>query len=127
VPVNGPCAAAALDAWFAHHRAEEGAPLFRSFSSRGELRDVRIDGRVVADVVKRLFRDASASPSEVENIAAHSLRRGFVTSADMAGATTATTPKIMHITGHRDVIRGGPSYSRPKSASPKRRSATRMQ
>jgi integrase len=82
---------------------------------------VRIDGRVVAEVVKRLFRDAGSAESEVEEdrrpqpapgvrdvgrygrgdhrIGAHSLRRGFVTSAYMAGATTA---QIMDVTGHRD-------------------------
>jgi hypothetical protein len=80
----------ALDAWLSVRKQKKG-PLFRSFSPRGELREVRIDGRVVAAVVKRLFRDLGASESEVGNIAAHSLRRGFVTSADMAGATTAHT------------------------------------
>jgi restriction system protein len=64
------------------------------------LRAVRIDGRVVmTEVVKRLFRQAGSSKSEVANIAAHGLRRGFVTSADVAGATTA---QIMDATGHRD-------------------------
>jgi integrase len=95
---NGPCAVAALDAWLAILEQKKG-PLFRSFSPRGKLRDVRIDGRVVAKVVKRLFHDAGSSPGEIANIAAHSLRRGFVTSADMAGATTA---QIMDVTGHRD-------------------------
>jgi hypothetical protein len=33
-------------------------PLFRSFSPRGELRETRIEGRLVAEVVKRLFRSA---------------------------------------------------------------------
>jgi hypothetical protein len=33
------------------------------------------DGRIGAEVVKRLFRDADASPSEVGNSAAHRLRR----------------------------------------------------
>jgi integrase len=95
---NGPCAVAALEAWLATLQQKKG-PLFRSFSPRGELRDVRIDGRVVTEVLKRLFRQAGSSPREVANIAAHSLRRGFVTSADMAGATTA---QIMDVTGHRD-------------------------
>jgi hypothetical protein len=79
---NGPCAVAALDAWLAVLEQKKG-PLFRLFSPRREMRDVRIDGRVVAEVVKRLFRDAGFSPSDVEKIAAHSLRRGFVTSADI--------------------------------------------
>jgi integrase len=53
----------------------------------------------VAEAVKRLFRDAGAEPSDVDAIGAHSLRRGFATSADMAGATTT---QIMDVTGHRD-------------------------
>jgi len=64
------------------------------------MRETRIEGRrLVAEVVKRLFRDAAASASDIDAIGAHSLRRGFVTSADMAGATTA---QIMDVTGHRD-------------------------
>jgi integrase len=74
-------------------------PLFVAFSPHGELRETQIEGRLVAEVIKRLFRDAGSSKSEVEKIAAHSLRRGFVTSADIAGATTA---QIMDVTGHRD-------------------------
>jgi hypothetical protein len=63
-----------------------------AFSPHGESRENRIEGRLVAEVVKRLFRDAGAAPGYVDAIGAHSLRRGFITSADMAGATTA---KIM--------------------------------
>jgi hypothetical protein len=48
--------------------------------------------------MKRLFRDAGVSPGEIDNIAA-SLRRGFVTLADMAGAATA---QIRDVTGHRE-------------------------
>jgi site-specific recombinase XerC len=94
---HGPCAVAAIEAWLAIREQKKGA-LFVAFSPHGELRETRIDGRLVAEVVKRLFRDAGSSESEVEKIA-HSLRRGFVTSADMAGATTA---QIMDVTGHRD-------------------------
>jgi hypothetical protein len=92
---HGPCAVAALEAWLTIREQKKG-PLFVSFSPHGELRETRIDGRLVAEVVKRLFRDAGASPRDVDAIGAHSLRRGFVTSADMAGATTA---QIMDVTG----------------------------
>jgi aspartyl aminopeptidase len=95
---NGPCAVTALEAWLTIREQKKG-PLVVAFSPHGELRETRIEGRLVAEVVKRLFRDAGSSESEVEKIAAHSLRRGFVTSADMAGATTA---QIMDVTGHRD-------------------------
>jgi integrase len=95
---HGPCAVAALEAWLILIEKKKG-PLFVAFSPHGELRETRIEGRLVAEVVKRLFRDAGAAPGEIDTMGAHSLRRGFVTSADMAGATTA---QIMDVTGHRD-------------------------
>jgi integrase len=95
---RGPCAVAAVEAWLAIHQQKKGA-LFVAFSPHGELCETRIEGRLVAEVVKRLFRDAGAAPGDINAIGAHSLRRGFVTSADMAGATTA---QIMDVTGHRD-------------------------
>jgi Phage integrase family len=95
---HGPCAVTAVEAWLAIREQKKGA-LFVAFSPHGELRETRIEGRLVAGVVKRLFRDAGASPSDLDAIGAHSLRRGFVTSADMAGATTT---QIMDVTGHRD-------------------------
>jgi integrase len=95
---TGPCAVAAIEAWLGI-RAQKKGPLFVAFSPHGELRETRIEGRLVAEVAKRLFRDAGAASGEIGAIGAHSLRRGFVTSADMAGATTA---QIMDVTGHRD-------------------------
>jgi hypothetical protein len=84
---SGPCAVAALEAWLTVREQKKGA-LFLAFSPHGELRETRIEGRLVAEVVKRLFRDADASESDIDAIGAHSLRRGFVTSADIAGATS---------------------------------------
>jgi integrase len=95
---HGLCAVAAVEAWLGFLEKKKG-PLFVAFSPHGELRETRIEGRLVADVVKRLFRDAGSSKSDIDAIGAHSLRRGFVTSADIAGATTA---QIMDVTGHRD-------------------------
>jgi integrase len=64
------------------------------------LREVRIDGlRRGRSRQTAVPTSGGSSKSEVENIAAHSLRRGFVTSADMADATTA---QIMDVTGHCD-------------------------
>jgi hypothetical protein len=59
----------------AGHPQKKG-PLFVAFSQHGELRETRIDGQLVAAVVKRLFRDAGSSESEAGKIAAHSLRGG---------------------------------------------------
>ena len=66
---------AAVEAWLAIRERKKG-PLFVAFSPHGELRETRIEGRLVAEVVKRLFRDAGASPNDVDAIGAHSLRRG---------------------------------------------------
>jgi hypothetical protein len=46
---NRPCAVAAVEARLAILEKKKG-PLFRSFSPRGELREARIDGRVVTEV-----------------------------------------------------------------------------
>jgi hypothetical protein len=76
-------------------RADEGAAIV-AFSPHAELRETRIEARLVAEVVKRLFRDVGTAPGEIDSIGAQSLWRGFVTSADMADATTA---QIMDVTG----------------------------
>jgi len=62
---SGPCAVAALEAWLAIREKKKGA-LFIAFSPHGELRETRIEGRLVAEVVKRLFRNAGASPSRCD-------------------------------------------------------------
>ena len=98
---SGPCAVAAIEAWLDIRKQKKG-PLFVAFSPHCELRETRIEGRLVAEVVKRLFRDAGATRDQIDAIGAHSLRRGFVTSADMAGATTA---QIMDVTGHPKSLR----------------------
>jgi hypothetical protein len=95
---------AAVEAWLGVVEKKKG-PLFIAFSPHGELRETRIEGRLVAEVVKRLFPDAGAAPGDIDAIGAHSLRRGFVTSADMAGATTA---QIMEVTGTAIQSRCGP-------------------
>jgi site-specific recombinase XerC len=61
---HGPCAVAALEAWLAIREQKKG-PLFVAYSPHGELRETRIEGRLVAEVVKRLFRDAGASANDV--------------------------------------------------------------
>jgi hypothetical protein len=72
---HGPCAVAAIDAWLAIREQKKG-PLFVAFSPHGELRETRIEGRLVAEVVKRLFRNAGASQRDVDAIGAHSCAGG---------------------------------------------------
>jgi hypothetical protein len=76
----------------AHIIEKKNGPLFFSFSPHGELRETRIEGRLVAEVVKRLFRDAGASPSEIDAIGGHSLRRGFVTPCAAANSSRSRSP-----------------------------------
>jgi integrase len=92
------CAVVALSAWLAHHPTKTG-PLFPSFVRGTPKVGKRIDGRVVADALKRLFLEAEFPPEHVAAIAAHSLRRGFVTSADAAGMTHS---QIGAVTGQKD-------------------------
>jgi hypothetical protein len=61
--VHGPCAVAAVEAWLTVRERKKGA-LFVALSPHGELRDTRIEGRLVAEVVKRLFRGAGAVPGD---------------------------------------------------------------
>lgn len=104
-PLRRVCAVQALEAWLDVLGAREertvisAGPLFRVFSIQGELQAHRIEPRAVAAVLKRLYTHAGYSEAHIRAIAAHSLRRGFITSADAAGATAA---EIMAVSGHRD-------------------------
>ena len=104
-PLARVCAVAALEQWLDALGARDGhtvvgeGPLFRAFSIQGELQAHRIEPRAVAAVLKRLYAQAGYGEEHIRAIAAHSLRRGFITSADAAGATAA---EIMAVSGHRD-------------------------
>ena len=99
------CAVRAVERWITSSTADTPSaagsevPLFRAFSIRGELSQHRIEPRAVAAILKKLYADAGFSEAHIKSIGAHSLRRGFVTSADAAGSTAA---EIMAVTGHRD-------------------------
>jgi site-specific recombinase XerD len=74
-------------------------PLFRTFDLNGKLSANRVDGRDVTRAIKRLATDAGLPDEQIARIASHSLRRGFVTSADRAGASVHS---IMKVTLHKD-------------------------
>jgi integrase len=99
------CAVRAVERWIKASTAEHSndsnvnVPLFRAFSIRGQLLEHRVEPRALAAILKRLYADAGFSEAHIKSIGAHSLRRGFVTSADAAGSTAA---EIMAVTGHRD-------------------------
>lgn len=95
---EGACAVIAVERWIGELGATRG-PLFPAFVRSVPKIGSRIDGRVVADVLKRIYRQAGVSEEDVAAIAAHSLRRGFVTSADAAGMSFS---QIGAVTGQKD-------------------------
>ena len=76
----GTCPVRALRAWLAAARLGDG-PLFVGLTPQGGLRTAALGDRMVAHVVKRRCKAAGIDPDE---IAGHSLRRGFATAAARA-------------------------------------------
>jgi len=74
------CPVRALRAWLAAAGIVEG-PLFCGLTPQGGLRPTALGDRMVAHVVKRRCKAAGINPEEV---AGHSLRRGFATAAARA-------------------------------------------
>jgi site-specific recombinase XerD len=95
------CPVKALKAWLEAAGIESG-PIFRPIGKGGRVSPQRLSGGSVASIVKahaaRLGLDAT-------QFAGHSLRAGFVTSADDRGASIF---KIMDVTRHKsvDTLRG---------------------
>jgi hypothetical protein len=76
---------------------KKGPAVRRAFTPWRAARDPD-RGRLIAEVVKWLF-GTSALHRATSTRSGRTVCAGFVTSADMAGATTA---QIMDVTGHRD-------------------------
>lgn len=76
--------------------------LFRPITKGGNLRDMAISDKSIAEIVKRYAESAGLNPDEFSG---HSLRSGFITSAAEAGANLF---KIMDISRHKSVqtVRG---------------------
>ena len=75
------CPVRALDAWLEASGIKAG-PIFRAIDRHGHMKDRALSDQTVADVVQRVALAAGLDP---ENLAAHSLRSGFVTSAARRG------------------------------------------
>lgn len=90
----------ALDAWLKAARIRSG-PVFRRVLSTGKVADEALGDAHVSRIVKRLAEAAGLKG----DFGAHSLRAGFLTSADAAGKGLAT---IMAHSRHRsrDVAQG---------------------
>jgi integrase len=115
VPIHaapGPlCPVVALRAWLDEARIESG-PIFRSVSKWGRVGTKALTAPHVAERLKRAARRVGLDPRE---IAGHSLRSGFATTAANVGANL---PEIGRITRHasegqlRKYIRAGTMFER---------------
>ena len=88
------CPIKALEAWLEAARITEG-PLFRSVTRWGQVGEWNLSANALADVVKHYAEKAGFDPAR---FAGHSLRAGFITSADEKGKPAA---RIMDHTGHK--------------------------
>jgi integrase len=101
------CAVRAVKAWLDASGITAG-PLFRSFTLQRQMLDTPIDGRDVANLVKKLAGKARLDG----DFSGHSLRAGFATSA---AAAKASLDAIARTTRHKSlsVLMG---YVRPAQA-----------
>ena len=76
------CPVRALRAWLEASEIQSGA-LFRGINRHGQILAERLTSQSIAKVVKRYAEAAGLNP---ELYGAHSLRPGFATQADLAGA-----------------------------------------
>lgn len=88
------CPVRALRAWLDASSVEGGA-LFRGVDRHGNVSSDRMADRTVARIVQRTAKDAGL---EAANVAGHSLRAGFATTAAAKGKGLDA---IMRQTGHR--------------------------
>lgn len=95
------CPVKALRAWLEAASIESG-PIFRAVLKGGHVSPRRLSGASVANIVKAHAERLGLDPTR---FAGHSLRAGFVTSADAQGASIF---KIMDVTRHKsvDTLRG---------------------
>jgi integrase len=101
------CPVAALRAWLDHAEIYDG-PLFRAVDQVGRIGTERLEGRTVANVVKKHVKRQDLDP---RRFGAHSLRSGFVTTCDIFDISNS---KIKRITGHKsDTVLDG--YKRPRA------------
>jgi site-specific recombinase XerD len=90
------CPASALRAWIDGAGLERG-PLFRQVHRSGRALG-RLTDRSVALIVKTAAGRVGVAADELERLAGHSLRAGFVTAAVRAGKSERA---VMAISGHR--------------------------
>ena len=89
------CPVRALQDWIDASKVKEG-PIFRPLHKAGKVRNRRLHPSAVAEIIRK--RAAEAGIEKAKDLAAHSLRRGFITSAKSAGADDT---RLMKHTGHK--------------------------
>lgn len=90
------CPSSALTAWLKAAGISNG-PLFRRISRKGEVSQVRLTDRTVANIVKHYAGQIGLDP---DRFSAHSLRSGFLTSAASNGASIF---KMMDVSRHKSI------------------------
>lgn len=78
------CPVAALEAWLAVSGISEG-PIFRPVDRHGRVRDCRLSGEAVGEIVRERVSAAGLNPA---GYSGHSLRAGLATSASQVGVPT---------------------------------------
>jgi len=90
------CPVAALEAWLEAADIQTG-PLMRRFHRSGAVDRRALSGHAIGIIVKQA---AKLLGYDAREYGGHSLRRGFVTTADRAGRSMS---EIMDTTGHREL------------------------
>ena len=91
------CPVLAVIRWLEESRIMDG-PLFRGVNKHGHVSSTRLTDPIVADIVKRYVGKIGKTTSKFSG---HSLRAGFITSADMAGASERS---IQEQSGHKSLL-----------------------
>lgn len=91
------CPVRAVLRWLEASRIMDG-PLFRGVNRHGHVGSTRLTDQIVADIVKRY---AASIGKSAGRFSGHSLRAGFITSADMAGASERS---IQEQSGHKSLL-----------------------
>ena len=91
------CPVRAMLCWLEESRIVDG-PLFCGVNQYGHVGSTRLTDQIVADIVKKYVRAIGKYSCKFSG---HSLRAGFITSADMAGPSERS---IQEQSGHKSLL-----------------------
>lgn len=95
--IEATCPVQAVLRWLDESKISDG-PLFRAVNKHGHVRMTRLTDQIIADIVKKYV---GAIGKYTTKFSGHSLRAGFITSADMAGVPERA---IQEQSGHRSIL-----------------------